>query len=216
MIDHMDAAVLFRQLDRLHDLQVKTLLVQTGIVRQFGSGEELLRTGQYIKFVPIVLHGSLKVFRQDASGRELFLYFIQPGESCIMTLFAVRQNTPSMVRAVADDSVELLLVPAETVQRDLNDRRDWLDFTFALFRQRYEELLGIINDIAFNRVDERLLDLLRTRSQQHPAHEVYATHQQLADDLGTAREVVTRLLKKLESEGVVETGRGKIRVLKAL
>lgn len=210
----MDAAVLFRQLDRLHDAQVKALLVQTGIVKQFDPGEELLRTGQYIRFVPIVLQGSLKVLRQDESGREILLYFIRPGESCIMTLFAVRQNTPSMVRAVVDEPVELLLVPAETVHRDLDNRRDWLDFTFSLFRQRYEELLGIINDIAFNRVDDRLLDLLRTRSRQHPNREVNATHQQLADDLGTAREVVTRLLKKLETEGVVEVGRGRIRLLK--
>ncbi len=209
----MDTANLFRHLDRLHDRKVKEFLLQTGIVKRFEPGEELLRTGQYIKFVPIVLEGSLKVLREDDSGREILLYFIRPGESCIMTLFAVRQNTPSMVRAVVDEPVELLLVPAETVHRDLDNQRDWLNFVFGLFHQRYEELLGIVNDIAFNRVDDRLLDLLRTRSRLNQSHEVLATHQQLADDLGTAREVVSRLLKKLETEGVIEIGRGRIRLL---
>lgn len=209
----MDTTNLFRHLDRLHDRKVKEFLLQTGIVKRFEPGEELLRTGQYIKFVPIVLQGSLKVLREDDSGREILLYFIRPGESCIMTLFAVRQNTPSMVRAVVDEPVELLLVPAETVHRDLDNQRDWLNFVFGLFHQRYEELLGIVNDIAFNRVDDRLLDLLRTRSRLNQSHEVLATHQQLADDLGTAREVVSRLLKKLETEGVIEIGRGRIRLL---
>lgn len=212
----MDTIALFRQLDRLHDRALKELLLQTGIIKTFETGEELLRTGQYIKFVPIVLQGSLKVLREDDSGREILLYFIRPGESCIMTLFAVRQNSPSLIRAVVDEPVELLLVPLETVHRDLVNHRDWLDFTFGLFQQRYEELLGIVNDIAFNRVDERLLDLLRTRGRLNQNREIGTTHQQIAADLGTAREVVTRLLKKLETEGAIETSRGKIRLLREL
>lgn len=208
----MDLPALFKHLDRLHDRSTKELLVQAGIVKNFEAGEELLRTGQYIRYVPIVLKGSLKVTREDDSGREILLYFIRPGESCIMTLFAVRQNNPSLVRAVVDEPVELLLVPVETIHRDLSNHRDWLNFTFSLFQQRYEELLDMINDIAFARVDDRLLDLLRTRSKMQQNREITVTHQQLADELGTAREVVTRLLKKLESEGVIETGRGKIRL----
>ncbi len=210
----MDSTEILRYLDRLRDHKLKTLLVQTGIVQHFETGVELLRTGQFIKVVPIVLQGSLRVLREDESGRELLLYFIRPGESCIMTLFAVRQNKPSMVRAVVDEPVELLLLPVEMVYRDLGSHRDWVDFTFSLFQQRYEELLGIINDIAFNRVDDRLLDLLRTRSQLSPNREINATHQQLADELGSAREVVSRLLKKLESEGIIETARGRIRFIR--
>ncbi len=212
----MDTTTLFQQLDRLHDRALKELLLKTGIVKNFDAGEELLRTGQYIKFVPIVLKGSLKVLREDDSGREILLYFIRPGESCIMTLFAIRQNSPSLIKAIVDEPVELLLVPVEIVHRDLVHHRDWLDFTFALFQQRYEELLDIVNDIAFNRVDERLLDLLRNRSRQNKSREIVATHQQIADDLGTAREVITRLLKKLETEGIIETGRGRIRLLRDL
>lgn len=208
----MDLHALFKLLDRLHDRSTKELLVQAGIVKSFETGEELLRTGQYIRYVPIVLKGSLKVTREDDSGREILLYFIRPGESCIMTLFAVRQNHPSLVRAVVDEPVELLLVPVETIHRDLENHRDWLNFTFALFQQRYEELLQMINDIAFARVDDRLIDLLRMRSKMQQNREIAVTHQQLADELGTAREVVTRLLKKLELEGVIETGRGKVRL----
>lgn len=204
------------KLDKLHDRALKETLVKTGIIRQFEAGDELLRPGQYIKLVPLVLRGSLKVLREDDSGREILLYFIRPGESCIMTLFAVWQNTPSMVRAVVDEPAELLLVPVETASRDLVRYRDWLDFTFSLFHQRYEELLQVINDIAFTRVDDRLLDLLRTKSRLANSVDLLVTHQQLADDLGTAREVVSRLLKKLETDGQVEIGRGHIRLLKKL
>lgn len=207
---------LLSYLDWLHDRKLKDLLLQTGIVQPFEAGVELLRTGQYIKLVPIVLSGSLRVLREDESGREILLYFIRPGESCIMTLFAVRQNKPSMVRAVADEPVELLLLPVDAVNRDFGNHRDWVDFTFSLFQQRYEELINTINDIAFSRVDERLLELLRTRSRLSPGQEVQTTHQQLAEELGTAREVVTRLLKKLETEGIVEMGRGRIRLLRTL
>ena len=202
-------------LDRLHDHSLKDLLVKTGIVRHFDAGEELLRTGQYIKFVPIVLQGSLKVMREDDSGREILLYFIRPGESCIMTLFAVRKNTPSQIRAVVDEAAEVLLLPVDTVTRDLNSYRDWLDFTFALFQQRYEELLGIINDIAFNRVDDRLLELLRTRSRLNQSREINATHQQLADELGSVREMVSRLLKGFAEQGLVRLGREQVEVLDA-
>lgn len=204
------------QLDRLQDRQLKELLVQTGVVKSFAAGEELLRVGQYIKFVPIVLNGAIKVSREDGSGREILLYFIRPGESCIMTLFAVRQNTPSLVRASVDENAEILLVPVEAVQRQLSSHRDWLDFSFSLFHQRFEELIEMVNDIAFSRVDERLLDLLRTRGSLNPRGEIQATHQQLADDIGTAREVVSRLLKKLEQEGKIQTGRGFVKIVGAL
>ncbi|TNE60532.1 MAG: Crp/Fnr family transcriptional regulator [Bacteroidetes bacterium] len=212
----MDTHDIHRHLDRLHDHKLRELLLDTGIIQHFDTGVELLRTGQYIKVVPIVLQGSLRVLREDESGREILLYFIRPGESCIMTLFAARQNKPSMVRAVVDEPVEMLLIPVDMIHRELSSHKDWLDFTFSLFLQRYEELLGMINDIAFSQVDDRLLDLLRTRSRHSEGGEIHATHQQLADELGSAREVVTRLLKKLEAEGVIETGRGKIRLLKQM
>jgi CRP/FNR family transcriptional regulator, anaerobic regulatory protein len=205
-----DNSIFLHQLDKLHDRRLKELLLQTGIVQRFASGTELLHSGQYIKLVPIVLSGVLKVMREDASGRELLLYFIRPGESCIMTLFAVRGNTPSMIRAVVDEDAELLLVPVDIVHKQIGEHRDWLDFTFALFQQRYEELLHMVNDIAFGSVDERLIELLRTRSRLSGTREISATHQQLADDIGTAREVVSRLLKKFEMDGRIEMTRGKI------
>ncbi|MBK8555231.1 MAG: Crp/Fnr family transcriptional regulator [Lewinellaceae bacterium] len=204
---------LIRKLSKLQDRNVKELLLATGVIQNFEAGTELLYPGQYIKLVPIVLSGTLKVLRDDDSGKEILLYFIRPGESCIMTLFAVRGNSPSMVRAIVDENAELLLVPVEVISQQLSAHRDWLDFTFALFKQRYEELLQIVNDIAFSRVDERLLDLLLTRSKTSQNGEIMATHQQLADDIGTAREVVSRLLKKLENEGRIATSRGKIKFL---
>ena len=133
-----------------------------------------------------------------------------------MTLFAVQKNTPSMVRAVVEEAAEVLLLPVEMVQRDIAGHRDWRDFTFELFRQRYEELLQTINEIAFSGVDERLVELLRAKSNLNNNLIIHSTHQQLADDLGTAREVVSRLLKRLEVEGKISTARGTIKILRDL
>ena len=205
---------LLANLDRIQDQKLRDMLLETGVVQAFDTGAELLRTGQYIKVVPIVLEGSVRVMREDDSGREILLYFIRPGESCIMTLFAVRQNKPSMVRAVVDEPVQLLLVPFDVVYHNLNQHQNWLDFTFSLLQQRYEEILEIVNEVAFSRVDARLIDLLQRRSKLNVDGIVQATHQQLADELGTAREVVTRLLKKLEADRVIEMERGKVRFLK--
>ncbi|MEZ4919146.1 MAG: Crp/Fnr family transcriptional regulator [Saprospiraceae bacterium] len=204
---------LMQRLDKLHDPKLKETLLAIGIVQQFDSGVEVLHPGQYIKLVPILLSGTIKVMKEDASGRELLLYFIRPGESCIMTLLATRGNTPSMVRAVIDEPSELLLVPSDLVKKQLAENKDWVDFSFMLFKQRYEELLYTINEIAFSSVDKRLWEILKMRSKLNLSGEVFATHQQLADELGTAREVVSRLLKKLESDGKIITSRGNIRVL---
>lgn len=198
------------------DDKLKQYLIEAGITRQFDAGTELLRVGQYIKVVPVVLSGSIRVVREDESGRELLLYFVGPDESCVMTIFAVRQNTPSLIRAVVEEPVTVLLLPVERVQKELSSQTTWLDFTFALFLQRFEELLNMVNDIAFRQVDERLLDLLRTRARLSSDGIIHATHQQLADDIGSAREVISRLLKRLEGEGKVQLGRGSVKIISKL
>lgn len=197
------------------DAQLLQLLNTYGEEYTFPGGTVLLRDGQYIKWVPLVLGGSIKVVREDQSGRELLLYLIVPGESCVMTLLAVQQNTPSRVRAEVAEAARVLLLPVDAVRRHLSSRKDWLDFIFGLFSRRYEELLQMVQEVAFNRVDERLVDLLRLKCSLQKGPVLRITHQQLADELGTAREVVSRLLKRLEEEQMVRTERGVIHYLGA-
>ena len=174
----------------------------------------LLHPGDSIQGIPLVLSGNIRVIRNDPSGKEILLYHIAPGETCIMSVFACKNDTPSEIWAVADAYTELLFIPSKFVNLWQTQFHDWRDYILTLYHQRFEELIQVVSELAFKRVDERLLEWLTTRTKLKETQLIEVTHQQIADELGTAREVVSRLLKQLEQEGEVRLGRGKIEVLR--
>jgi CRP/FNR family transcriptional regulator, anaerobic regulatory protein len=186
-----------------------------GTIKTFPPDAVIIEENDYIKNVPIVLSGSIKVFKQDEDGREILLYYIKPGESCVMSfLGAVCQGT-SKIRAVVEDKAEVLILPVHKAIDLIRDNPAWLEFIFQLYNRRFEELLEVVNAIAFTKVDQRLLDFLKKKATMSGSTEITITHQQVADELGTAREVVSRLLKQLERDGRIVLSRNKI-TLKAL
>jgi CRP/FNR family transcriptional regulator len=152
----------------------------------------------------------LKVLRADEEGRELLIYYVRAGESCIMSFLGGLHHETSKVRAEADEDVEILLLPMDKVVHFMKDFPEWLDYIFKLYHKRFEELLDVVNAIAFKKVDERLLDLLRRKEKMSASKVLHITHEQLANELGTARVLVSRLLKQLEEQGILELGRNKI------
>jgi CRP/FNR family transcriptional regulator len=152
--------------------------------------------------------------RSDDEGREIFLYYIKAGESCIMSFLGGMHNETSKVRAEVEEDAEILFLPVEKVTLFIRDYPQWLDYIFRLYHKRFEELLEVVNAIAFKKVDERLLLLLRKKADLMKNNIILVSHEQLANELATARVVVSRLLKQLEDEGVVELGRNKITILK--
>ncbi len=193
------------------------LLDQHGQTRSVAEGETLMRIGQPMHFVPFVTRGSIRITTEDANGHELLLYYLRPGESCIATLLgssAAGTSPPlSTIKAVTEEDTDVVLLPQDVVRDLVAHHPAWNRFLLSLYQKRFDELLQTVNDIAFSRVDERLLDLLFRKTRLSNSSILYLTHQQLADELGTAREVVSRLLKRLENSGRVELQRGKIRVL---
>lgn len=185
-------------------------LLHSGKPKSFKEGDVILDEHMHIGAIPIVTKGSVRVIRRDEDGRELLLYYIQAGESCIMSFLGGIHNDTSKVFAVADGDVEILLLPIEVVSAMIRENPDWLDYIFRLYHKRFEELLDVVNAIAFKRVDERLLDYLRKKSLISNSKNLHITHEQLANELGTARVVVSRLLKRMEEEGVVRLGRNNI------
>ncbi|PKL75136.1 MAG: Crp/Fnr family transcriptional regulator [Candidatus Melainabacteria bacterium HGW-Melainabacteria-1] len=179
----------------------------------FEQETQLLSPGAEVSGIPLLISGHVRVLREDESGREILLYYIKPGESCIMSILAIRQHSPSQVLAFAAAGTELLLVPARYLSLLARSYPAWNAFVQDVYQTRFEELISVINELAFSRVDARLLDLLTTRGNLSKSPVLSITHQQLADELGTAREVVSRLLKKLEQQGQVKLGRGKIELL---
>ena len=185
-------------------------LLENGILKQYSTGSVILNEDTHIRSIPIVIKGNLKVIRTEDDGREILLYYIKAGESCIMSFLGGMHNETSKVKAEVEEDAEILFLPTDKVSLFIKEYPQWLDYIFRLYHKRFEELLEIINAIAFKKVDERLLDLLNKKVALGKSNTLIITHEQLANDLGTARVVVSRLLKQLEDNGLVKLGRNKI------
>ncbi|MCL6524381.1 MAG: Crp/Fnr family transcriptional regulator [Thermoflavifilum sp.] len=187
--------------------------MEVGEVRTFPSGAVLLQEGSYIRSVPIVLSGVVKILKQNEEGKEILLYYIQPGESCVMSFLGGLHDEKSKIKAVVEEDADILLISIDEVRRMIREEYGFIEFMFRLYHRRFEEVLNVLNAVAFKRMDERLLTLLQKKSSLNKSHELQITHQQLADELGTDRVVVSRLLKQLENEGIVQLGRNRIVLL---
>lgn len=190
--------------------ELKAKLSELGFQKTFEENEVILRESSYIKAIPIVLKGSLRVMRTEEDGRELLLYYIKAGESCIMSFLGGIHDDTSKINAVAEEKTELLLIPIDKISLLVKDFPEWLDYIFKLYHKRFEELLDVVDAIAFKKLDERIMDFVKNKAKLTNSKVINLTHEQIANELGSARVVVSRLLKQLESEGVVELGRNKI------
>jgi CRP/FNR family transcriptional regulator len=188
-------------------------LKKEGTVKIFSTDTVIIDENHYIKFVPIVLSGSIKVFKLDEEGREILLYYIKPGESCVMSFLGATCNGTSKIKAIVEEEAEVLLLPVQKATALIQVNPEWIQFIFELYNKRFEEMLSVVNAIVFQNVDDRLWELLKKKVQMLKTSEISITHQQIADELATAREVVSRLLKKMERDGKISLGRNKIKFL---
>lgn len=190
--------------------EIRAKLSSFGVLKTIEANETILRENAYVKVIPIVLSGSIRVMRTDEDGREILLYYILPGESCIMSFLGGIHNDTSKVKAIAEEETEILFIPMDKVSLLIKEYPQWLNYIFRLYHQRFEELLEVVNDVAFKKIDERLLEFLRKKAAVNHSKIVQLTHEQIATELGTARVVVSRLLKQLETDGLLLLGRNKI------
>ena len=148
--------------------------------------------------------------RMDEEGGEILLYYIKAGESCIMSFLGGMHHETSKVKAIAEEETQILFIPIDKVSSLIKEYPEWLDYIFRLYHKRFEELLEVVNAIAFKKMDERLLNSLKKKSEINKTNTLQVTHEQLANELGTARVVVSRLLKQMEDGGLVKLGRNRI------
>ena len=172
----------------------------------------LISTGDEIVFVPLVMKGCLRIMRQDHDGREVFLYHIYPGQTCAMSLTCCQTGKSSMVKAVAEDDTDVLLIPVRYMEEWFK-YPEWKAFVNNTFNNRFSDLLQVIDLIAFNNMDKQLLHYLQQRAKANQTQALVITHQQIADELHTHREAISRLLRTLEQKGMVKLGRNTIEVL---
>lgn len=185
-------------------------LTEYSLRKIYKSGEIILKENSYIRSIPIVIKGLIKVFKTEEDGREILLYYIKTGESCIMSFLGGLHNETSKVKVLVEEEAEILLLPIDKVTLFMREHPRWLEYIFRLYHQRFEDLLEIVNAVAFQKVDDRLVTLLQMKQEVSGNHTIQITHDQLAKELGTARVVVSRLLKQLETDGFLRLGRNKI------
>lgn len=197
----------------LYEPNLVQAIQQKGHLLRIHAGESLIQIGQYIKYMPLILSGSLKIMREDDDGKELLIYHVDPGETCAMSITCCMGDTKSNVRAEAEEDTTLIAIPIHLLDQWSSEYVSWKHFIMRTYQKRFEDLLKTIDSIAFQKLDDRLLQLLKEKSLKSTEQVIMATHQEIANELHSSREVISRLLKKLENEGTVKLGRNKIQWL---
>ena len=187
-------------------------LLKYSVVKDFPKGTEILRNEQYVKVLPVVIEGLVKVFSKF-NEKELLLYYIQPEQSCVMSFSAALKNTPSKVFAITEEESKILLIPIDNLQRWLREFPELSELFYNQYDLRYTELLNTIQHLLIDKMDKRLFEYLKQKSAVSNNDVLKLTHGQIANELGTAREVISRVMKKLEVEGKVSQKKEGIKVL---
>jgi len=186
---------------------------QFGIYQTFKEGDLVMDYGKYIRMMPIVLKGTVKVYRLDENNNEILLYYLSSSESCSMAYSCCVEAKKSEVKAVAEDNVELIGIPHVKLDEWLCKYPSWKNYVMRSFNERFIELLKSIESIAFHKLDERLIAYLREKQRLSGSSVIKASHNTIADELATSRVVISRLLKQLENSGKIILYRNEIKLL---
>jgi CRP/FNR family transcriptional regulator len=187
-------------------------ILDVSSVKEFSKGTEILRAQQHVKVLPIVISGLVKVYSKF-DEKELLLYYIEPAQSCVMTFYAALKNTPSKVFATIEEDSKVLLIPVQLLPNWLKEYPDFNELFYNQFNLRYLELLDTIGHLLLDKMDKRVYDHLKKKLMLTNSGSIIMSHSQIATELGTAREVITRVLKKLETDGKVLQKAGEIRII---
>ncbi len=185
-------------------------IVSKGQIKEFATDEVIIRVGDKLTQVPLLLEGSIKISRENDQAEELLLYYLESGDTCSMTVQCCFGKAKSEIKATSMEQTTLLMIPVELVRSWFDKYPSWRNFVLESFQTRMKELLEAIDVITFMRLDERLMKYLRDQAKLHGSLEINLTHQQIASDLNSSRAVVSRVLKQLEVREEIKLYRNKI------
>ena len=195
------------------EVKLQEEIANVGKFYTFRAGEVIMDYGSYVRMVPMVIDGSIKVSRESEDGNEIFLYYLNPGDTCAMSFTCCMMNKKSDIRTTAEENVELIGIPIKYVDEWMTKYQSWKNFVMRSYDNRMKELMYTIDSIAFKKMDERLLKYLHDKSETIRSKIIHTTHQEIAFDLNASREAVSRLLKQLEKQEEVRLGRNQIELL---
>ena len=182
-------------------------IVAVSLLRNFKEGDILIDSGDYIKKMPLLINGAIKILRDDNDEGELLLYFIEKGDTCAMSMSCCMGDVKSEIRAVAETDGTVIMIPVMKMEEWLGKYKSWRNFVFNSYNNRFKEMLSAIDYLAFNNMDKRVLHYLQEEVKINHSKEIHNTHQEIAYDLHTSRVVISRLLKALENEGKINLHR---------
>ena len=188
-------------------------IISCGELVQFQPDALMMDIGQKVEIIPLIVDGTVKVFREDEDDHELFMYYLHAGEACAITMICSAREGYSKIKAIPEELTTVISVPISKLDEWMLKYKSWYYFVMDTYQDRFEELLKVVDGIAFHRMDDRLIEYLEKNAEASQRRVVHKTHQQIAQELNSSREVITRLLKKLEQRGMVRVNRNQIELL---
>lgn len=189
-------------------------LETSSMLMEVKSGDVMLNIGQTIRAVPLLVSGTVKVSRINDEGQELLLYYVKEGESCAMTFNCCMLSQTSVIKGTAEEDSVLLCVPVTVMEEWMSKYPSWKKYVMTTILSRFTEMINCIEEVAFKKMDERLISYLKGKSKIAGSSVLSLTHQQIGDELGTNRVVISRLLKKLENDKKLLIYNKQIKLLK--
>jgi CRP/FNR family transcriptional regulator len=188
-------------------------LIDISQLYSFNKGEIILKENNYVQQIPLVVSGIIKVYKEEENGNEVLIYYIKPGESCIMSIVAAEKDVPVNIKAVIEENAQIILIPKNKLSFLRNNFDKWNLFVYSLFNEKFDEVIEMIKILTFSNKEKRLLDYLNRISQLTKSKIVFKSHQEIANELGTSREVISRLLKKIEKDKKIILSQRKIELI---
>ena len=186
---------------------------KNGSERVFHAGEVIMRTRQFIKSTVLILKGRIKIYRESEDGGEFLMYYLGPGEACAVSMICAIQATPSEIMAKAIEETEVLMIPIQLMDELMNKYKSWYQFVIQTYRSRFDELLAVVDNVAFKNMDDRIEFYLKRYLNETGSKTLEISHQDIAYDLNSSREVISRLLKKMEQIGKVKLHRNAVEII---
>ncbi len=206
----------FQKLQQHFQFLFEEALIQemcsVGMIKSYPEDAVLMEIGQVLTYMPIVLTGSLKVMKEDKEGNELLLYYLELGDTCAVTLSCCTKPSKSGIKAVTESKSEIIFIPVEKMEEWMVKYKSWRGFVLDSYNVRLNEMLDAIDNLAFNNMEDRLIKYLRDKVYVTKESKLHITHFQIANDLHSSRVVISRIMKKLENQGVIIQHRNYVEV----
>ena len=192
---------------------LKNIIIENATLKEVAAGDLIMRSGQYFHSTMLVVKGRIKIYREGDDGNEFFMYYLDPGNSCALSMICAAKNETSQILAKAIEDSVLISVPLKLMDELMIQYKSWYYFVLETYRSRFEELLVVIDNIIFKGMDERLEFYLKNEIKKNNSKRIEITHQDIANDLNSSREVISRLLKKMEQQQKLNLYRNYIEVI---